>query len=99
MMTLLWIIGIFISIVSLVICIFLIKIIRIQLAKVRTYESWIVEFKEDVKKTLEHMEGIDSKGTFATSLNEKGIFQSDDEVGQIFSEIKVLIEKLNQRTE
>lgn len=79
--------------------IFFIKLVRIQLNKIQIYEDWILEFKTDVISTLNTMESIDKRGTFATSVNEKGLFESDDEVGQIFKDIKNLIEKLNQRVE
>ena len=58
-----------------------------------------MEFKEDVETTLEDMKAIDERGTFATSLNDKGKFESDDEVGVIFKEMQDIIEKLNQRTQ
>lgn len=86
-------------IVSIMLNIFFIKLIRIQLNKIKIYEDWILEFKTDVISTLNTMESIDKRGTFATSVNEKGLFESDDEVGQIFKDIKNLIEKLNQRVE
>jgi len=36
---------------------------------------------------------------FATVLNDKGAFESDDQVGQIFKELLEIIEKLNSRTQ
>lgn len=72
-------------------------LIKIQVDKIKTYESWILEFKEDVNNTLENLRAIDTKGTFATSLNDKGLFESDDEVGRIFKEMELIVDKLNQR--
>ena len=86
-------------ILSIAIIAFAIKLIKIQIQKIKTYEEWIVEFKSDVSTTLENLRSIDKRGTFATSLNEKRLFESDDEVGTIFLEIKDIIEKLNQRTQ
>lgn len=86
-------------VISIVLNIFTFFLIGIQLNKVQTYEEWIVEFQEDVETTLENMKAIDTKGTFATSLNDKGKFESDDEVGVIFKEMQDIIEKLNQRTQ
>lgn len=74
-------------------------LIRTLLKKVSTYEQWILEFKEEVNETLSLMRGIDKQGVFATSINEKGVFESDDQVGQIFKELTTLIEKLNEKTQ
>jgi hypothetical protein len=86
-------------VISITLNIFLIFAIGIQANKVQTYEEWILEFKQDVETTLSNIQSIDKRGTFATSLNDKGLFESDDEVGAIFKEMKDLIEKLNQRTQ
>jgi hypothetical protein len=74
-------------------------LVRNALRKTRIYEDWILDFKTDVIDTLENMRAIDKQGTFATSLNDKGVFESDDQVGGIFKEILGLIEKLNERTQ
>lgn len=75
------------------------KLIRILLKKQSTYEQWILEFKADLAKTLTDMQAIDKQGVFATSVNDKGVFESDDEVGQIFKQLMELVEKLNERTQ
>lgn len=74
-------------------------LIRNLLKKQAIYEEWILEFKTDVKNTHELMQIIDRQGTFATSINDKGNFESDDQVGQVFKELRDLIEKLNERTQ
>lgn len=74
-------------------------IIKKLLGKIDMYESWILEFKENVMNTLEQMREMDKQGLFATNLNDKGIFETDDQVGAIFKELLDLIEKLNQRTQ
>jgi hypothetical protein len=96
MITSLLILGLFLF---LLIIIFTIVIIKIQYNKVKVYENWILEFKGDVELTLENLRSIDKRGTFATSMNEKGTFESDDEVGIIFKEMETIVEKLNQRTQ
>ena len=73
-------------------------IIKRLLSKIETYEEWILEFKTDLVATLTKMRAIDKQGTFATSMNTEGTFESDDQVGQIFKELLDLIEKLNDRT-
>jgi len=96
MITFLLILGL---IISLGLNIAAYKLIRNLLRKISIYENWILEFKQDVTDTLSLMRAIDKQGVFATSLNEKGLFESDDQVGQIFKEIMSLIEKLNERTQ
>lgn len=68
-------------------------------SKNEIYEKWILEFKTDLIDTLTKMRAIDKQGTFATSMNTEGTFESDDQVGQIFKDLLDLIEKLNDRTD
>lgn len=96
MITVLLIIGLVISL-GLNVAAFV--LIRNLLKKVTTYESWILEFKQDVINTLSLMRAIDKQGVFATSINEKGLFESDDQVGHIFKDMIEIIEKLNTRTQ
>lgn len=56
--------------------------------KVDIYESWIVEFKDDVNDVYRQIKMVD----------DKQIFEKDDEVGAIFTDLYQVIEKLNQRT-
>jgi len=89
-----------IALVLLSLCfIFSIILIVNLLKKIKVYEQWILEFKDDVEDTLEEMRNIDKRGVFATSMNEKGLFESDDEVGIIFKDIQDLIEKLNEKVQ
>lgn len=55
--------------------------------KIDIYESWIVEFKDDVNNVYRQIKMVD----------DKQIFEKDDEVGAIFSDLYLIIEKLNQR--
>ena len=57
--------------------------------RVETLSNWIEEYKNDVSSTLEQLKKVD----------DRQIFQKDDDVGFVFSEILKLIEKLNKRTE
>lgn len=88
---------ILILILSLTVNIFTIILIKTLVAKNNIYEKWILGFKEDITETINSMREIDKQGTFATSLNDKGIFESDDQVGQIFKEIMGIIEDLNEK--
>lgn len=57
--------------------------------KIDTLSNWISEFKQTTENTLQKLKEID----------DRQIFQKDDDVGFVFSEIVKLIEKLNKRTE
>lgn len=74
-------------------------LIRNLLKKQAVYEKWILDFKSDVIDTHAMMKLIDKQGTFATSLNDKGQFEADDQVGQVFKRLVALIEKLNERSQ
>ena len=74
-------------------------IIRRLFSRIDTYEEWILDFKTDVIDTLERMRDIDKSVVFSSRLNEKGAFESDDQVGGVFKDMLELIEKLNQRTQ
>lgn len=86
-------------IVSLIANIATVILIKNLLTKINTYESWILEFKQDVSATLVDMRAIDSSGTFKSSFNSsgQGNFESDDQVGTIFKELLNLIEKLDDK--
>jgi hypothetical protein len=73
-------------------------LIRTLLSKIDIYEKWILDFKRDVINTYANMCDIDKQNKFITRVNDKGVFESDDEVGHIFKELLSIIEKLNQRT-
>lgn len=96
MITVLLIIGL---VISLGLNVAALILIRTLLKKISTYESWILEFKQEITDTLSLMRAIDKQGVFATSVSEKGVFESDDQVGQIFKELTTLIENLQQKTE
>ena len=57
--------------------------------KIDIYEGWIVEFKNDVSEVYQQIKLID----------DKQLFEKDDEVGSIFSDLYLIIQKLNQRIE
>lgn len=74
-------------------------IIRKLLVKVEIYEDWIMDVKTDVISTVEQMREVDKSGVLSSRLNDKGVFESDDQVGGVFKDLLDLIEKLNQRTQ
>ena len=54
--------------------------------KVETLETWVENFSSDVNRIQSELERID----------QSGAFESDDEVGAIFSQIKELVKQLEQ---
>ena len=57
--------------------------------KIDIYEGWIVEFKNDISEVYQDIKLID----------DKQLFEKDDEVGSIFSDLYLIIQKLNTRIE
>jgi hypothetical protein len=53
------------------------------------YSHWISEWRRQVLKTWFHMKMLD----------DKQMFEKDDEVGVVFQDMKDLIQSLNDRTE
>ena len=84
-------------IISLGLNISTIILIRILLKKIGIYEQWILGFKERVENVLATMRVIDKSGILATSVNDKGLFESDDQVGHIFKDLEDLVKELNER--
>ena len=52
------------------------------------YADWISEWRAQVVQTYAHMKMLD----------DKDMFSKDDDVGVVFSEMKTLIQSLNDRT-
>jgi hypothetical protein len=55
--------------------------------KIETYENWVIEFKKDVQKTYQQLREVDNKN----------IFQKDDDVGFVFVQLLDIIEKLKDK--
>lgn len=74
---------------SICINVFLGYALDVNLDKIETYQNWILELKKDVVTTYTKLKDLD----------DKQMFEKDDDVGFVFSEILKLIEKLKERTE
>tara|TARA_Y100000592_G_scaffold49141_1_gene77745 strand:+ start:359 stop:610 length:252 start_codon:yes stop_codon:yes gene_type:complete len=57
--------------------------------KVERLETWIENYAQRIQDTQQVLKEIDSKGTF----------ESDDEIGVIFTSIKEAVDELNEITE
>lgn len=53
------------------------------------YSNWITDWRKQVLKTWAHMQMLD----------ERQMFEKDDDVGIVFQDIKNIIQSLNKRTE
>ena len=65
----------------------LIFIIRNLYVKNSIYENWILEIKDEVGKTKEQLNEVDSRN----------LFESDDDVGVVFSSINEIISDLDKK--
>lgn len=74
-------------IISLIGNIILFKLFRINLTKVDIYEAWILGYKNQIEETYQVLKFVD----------EKQIFEKDDEVGFVFSDILKIIKDLRTK--
>ena len=75
------------------ILIILVYIINNLLKKVELYEDII----EDQTKYLQNLDNfIEDSDKYLKKLDERGVFQSDDEVGTFFNNLKAVQEELNK---
>ena len=56
--------------------------------RIGVYEEWILEFQKNVKNTFRQLRHVD----------EREIFEKDDEVGFVFSNIVSIIDDLKEKT-
>jgi len=76
-----------VGLLSIVSNIFLIKSVKIQLAKISVYEEWIIRFRSQILETYSNLKLVD----------EKNIFEKDDDVGFVFSNIVEIVEDLKNK--
>jgi len=71
----------------LIVNILLFKLVNINLTKVEIYETWILEYKNKIEETYQALKFVD----------EKQIFEKDDEVGFVFSDILEIVKDLRTK--
>jgi hypothetical protein len=59
------------------------------MGKVERLETWIEDYAQRILDTKQVLEEIDSKGSF----------ESDDEIGVVFTSIKEAVDEINEITE
>jgi hypothetical protein len=62
-------------------------------------DDFIVSMRELVVKSLSTMREIDKQGVFSSRISEKGLFESDDMVGQIFADLTQIVDELTKNIE
>jgi len=75
-------------IISVTINIFLVKATHLASDKIDEYEAWILNYQKTVKETYLMLKMVD----------EKEIFERDDEVGFVFSNIVSIVNDLKEKT-
>ena len=68
-----------------------------MLKKIEVHEDWLNYFRTEVNEVQVRLNEIDKGGMFASSVNEKGLFEKDDDVGFVFSEILRIITEFNDK--
>jgi len=73
-----------------------------SLKKISIYENeiiksddFILSIQKKILNSLTTMREIDKQGVFSSRVSEKGLFESDDMVGQIFKDLLQTVEDLN----
>lgn len=74
---------------SLAVNIFLGCALNINLKRLDIYEQWVVSFKDMLKDTYTRLKEID----------DRHLFEKDDDVGFVFQSILDIIEEINKRSE
>ena len=105
-MILILVISLFLLAASFGINISLGRLAKIHLKKISFYEkeilksdNFILSMKERVEKSLSTMRDIDKQGVFSSRVLDKGVFESDDMIGQIFKDLIQVVEDLNRNIE
>jgi hypothetical protein len=83
-------------VLSILINIFLYRVLSAQLKKVKNYEQLVIDSDEWIESVRN---AIRATYIQMKKLDDKGIFFKDDEVGVVFSELLNLLKRLNDRIE
>ena len=97
MITAILVTSIIFLILSLTVNIFLLILVKRLLSSIEIYKNWIIETRNNVSNSLTIMRDIDKQWVFSSRELDKGIFESDDMVGQIFKQLTEVLENLNQK--
>ena len=73
--------------ISVAVNVFLLITLKKLFNQIDILEDWIINFKQSVENTYNKLKVIDNRG----------IFEKDDDVGFLFSDLKQIIESLNKK--
>ena len=76
-----------ISVISIILNVILFILVKNNLNKIDIYEKWILNYRELVKKTYTSLKEID----------ERQMFEKDDDVGFVFTSILSIIKELDEK--
>lgn len=65
------------------------------LRKLEITEDWFRDTKVKIERVIGTMRAIDLRGTFSGKLLENGAFESDDEVGTVFQDLRDIVYSLD----
>ncbi len=65
--------------------------------KIEVYEDWVDHFRTEINNVHIRLGEVNKRGSFASSIDEKGIFENDDEIGFVFLEIVRIIGEFNEK--
>lgn len=68
-----------------------------MIKKIEAYEDWLDYFRTEINEVQTRLTEVDKKGLFVSSVNEKGLFEKDDDVGFVFTEIQRIIHEFNEK--
>ena len=67
--------------------VFLLITLKKSFNQIDILEEWIINFKNSVESTFNKLKDVDNRG----------IFEKDDDVGFLFTDLKQIIESLNKK--
>ena len=83
------IIVVILLVLSIATNIFLGRALNINLKKLDIYEQWVVSFQDMLKDTYTRLKQVD----------DRNLFEKDDDVGFVFQSILNIIEEIKKRSE
>ena len=73
--------------ISVAVNVFLLITLKKSFNQIDILEDWIINFKNSVESTFNKLKDVDNRG----------IFEKDDDVGFLFTDLKQIIESLNKK--
>lgn len=68
-----------------------------MIKKIEVYEEWLSHFRAEIGEVHTRLTDVDKTGLFASTVDEKGLFEKDDDVGFVFSEILRIIKEFDDK--